>query len=66
MAEDVPVVRIVDTLIKHAIIQNASDIHIEQGELEVVVRHACKTRTLIRAALPRRSTASRSNHSRLH
>ena len=39
MAEDLPVVRIVDTLLKHAIIQNASDIHIEQGETEVVVRY---------------------------
>ncbi len=39
MAEDLPVVRIVDTLLKHAIIQNASDIHIEQEETEVVVRY---------------------------
>ncbi len=39
MAEDLPVVRIVDTLLKHAIIQNASDIHIEQMEKEVVVRY---------------------------
>jgi len=39
MAEDLPVVRIVDTLLKHAIIQNASDIHIEPQELEVVVRY---------------------------
>jgi type IV pilus assembly protein PilB len=29
IAEDLPVVRIVDTLLKHAILQNASDIHIE-------------------------------------
>src|SRR5690606_28844117 len=28
-AEDLPVVRIVDTLLRHAIIQGASDIHIE-------------------------------------
>jgi type IV pilus assembly protein PilB len=39
MAEDLPIVRIVDTLIKHAVIQNASDIHIEQTETEVVVRY---------------------------
>ena len=39
MAEDVPVVRIVDTLLKHAIIQNASDIHIEPQETEVIVRY---------------------------
>jgi type IV pilus assembly protein PilB len=39
MAEDLPVVRIVDTLLRHAIIQNASDIHIEPGENEIVVRY---------------------------
>ncbi len=39
MAEDLPVVRIVDTLLKHAILQNASDIHIEQMEHEVIVRY---------------------------
>lgn len=39
MAEDVPVVRIVDTLLKHAILQNASDIHIEPMETQLVVRY---------------------------
>ncbi len=39
MAEDLPVVRIVDTLLKHAIIQDASDIHIEPYENEVIVRY---------------------------
>lgn len=39
IAEDLPVVRIVDTLLKHAILQNASDIHIEPMEAEVVVRY---------------------------
>jgi type IV pilus assembly protein PilB len=39
LAEDLPVVRIVDTLLKHAIIQGASDIHIEPMELEVLVRY---------------------------
>lgn len=39
LAEDVPIVRIVDALIKHAIIQNASDIHVEPGEREVLVRY---------------------------
>lgn len=39
MAEDLPVVRIVETLLKHAIIQNASDIHIEPLENQVVVRY---------------------------
>ncbi|MFM2339962.1 MAG: hypothetical protein RLZZ360_598 [Candidatus Parcubacteria bacterium] len=39
MAEDLPVVRIVDTLLRHAIIQGASDIHIEPMENEVLVRY---------------------------
>lgn len=39
MASDLPVVRIVDTLLKHAILQSASDIHIEPAEKEVVVRY---------------------------
>jgi type IV pilus assembly protein PilB len=39
MAEDLPVIRIVDTLLKHAILQNASDIHIEPEETEVLVRY---------------------------
>ena len=39
IAEDLPVVRIVDTLLKHAILQNASDIHIEPMDNEVVVRY---------------------------
>ncbi|MFA6158684.1 MAG: GspE/PulE family protein [Candidatus Paceibacterota bacterium] len=39
LAEDLPVIRIVDTLLKHAIIQNASDIHIEPLEKELLVRY---------------------------
>ncbi|GAH19126.1 unnamed protein product, partial [marine sediment metagenome] len=39
MAEELPVIRIVDTLMKHAILQRASDIHIEPLEKEVVVRY---------------------------
>ncbi|MEK7080153.1 MAG: GspE/PulE family protein [Patescibacteria group bacterium] len=39
MAEDLPIVRIVDTLLRHAIIQGASDIHIEHSETEVIVRY---------------------------
>ena len=38
-AEDLPVVRIVDTLVKHATIQGASDIHIEPMEDQVLVRY---------------------------
>jgi len=39
MAEDLPVIKIVDTLISHAIIQNTSDIHIEPLESSLVVRY---------------------------
>ncbi len=39
MAEDLPVIRVVDALLKHAIIQNASDIHIEPMEQQVLVRY---------------------------
>ncbi len=39
LAEDLPVVRIVDTLLRHAILQRASDIHIEPTEKEVNVRY---------------------------
>lgn len=39
MAEDLPVVKVVDTLISHAILQNASDIHIEPAEGELIVRY---------------------------
>ena len=38
-AEDLPIIRIVDTLLRHAILQRASDIHIEPEEKEVVVRY---------------------------
>lgn len=39
MAEDLPIVRIVDTLLSHAIVQGASDIHIEPEETQVLVRY---------------------------
>ena len=38
-AEDLPIVRIVDTLLRHAVLQRASDIHIEPMEKEVLVRY---------------------------
>lgn len=36
---DLPIVRMVDTLLRHAILQRASDIHIEPREREVIVRY---------------------------
>lgn len=38
-AEDLPVIRIVDTLLRHAILEKASDIHIEPMEKDVLVRY---------------------------
>ncbi len=38
-AEDLPVVRTVDLLLKHAILQDASDIHMEPTETTVVIRY---------------------------
>ena len=38
VAEELPIVKVVDTLLKHAILQKASDIHIEPLEKEVVAR----------------------------
>jgi len=39
MADDLPVVKIVDSLIFHGILSNASDIHIEPGETDLTVRY---------------------------
>ncbi|MBL7156209.1 MAG: Flp pilus assembly complex ATPase component TadA [Candidatus Pacebacteria bacterium] len=39
LAEELPVIRIVELLLKHAILQRASDIHIEPSEKEVIVRY---------------------------
>ena len=39
LAHDLPVVRIVDTLLNHAILQGVSDIHIEPMENQVLVRY---------------------------
>lgn len=39
MAGDAPVIKVVDTLLKHAIMEGASDIHIEPEEKDVLVRY---------------------------
>ena len=39
LAEDLPVIKIVDSLVFHAILQNASDIHIEPGEKDLTIRY---------------------------
>jgi type IV pilus assembly protein PilB len=38
-AQELPIIKIVETLLKHAILQRASDIHIEPTEKEVLVRY---------------------------
>ncbi len=39
LAEDLPVIRIVDTLIRHAVVEGASDIHMEPMEKELLIRY---------------------------
>ncbi len=39
VAKEAPTIKIVDTLIKHAILQKSSDIHIEPYEKEIIVRY---------------------------
>lgn len=39
LAEDLPIIRIVDTLLEYAVFERASDIHIEPSETDVVVRY---------------------------
>lgn len=38
VAEEISVIRVVDTMLKHAILQRTSDVHIEPLEKEVVIR----------------------------
>lgn len=57
MAEDLPIVRIVDTLLRHAIIQGASDIHIEPMEHEMVVRYRIDGILHDAMTLPKAATA---------
>lgn len=58
IAEDVPVVKIVDTLLKHAILQGASDIHIEPLENQVVVRYRIDGILHDAMTLPKKSALS--------
>lgn len=39
MAEEIPIIRVVDTLLEYAVIEKASDIHIEPQETSVSVRY---------------------------
>ncbi|PIT90707.1 MAG: hypothetical protein COU22_00705 [Candidatus Komeilibacteria bacterium CG10_big_fil_rev_8_21_14_0_10_41_13] len=39
LAQDLPIVRVVDTLLEYAIFEEASDIHIEPAEKKVIIRY---------------------------
>jgi type IV pilus assembly protein PilB len=39
LAEDLPIIKIVESLISHAIIQDASDIHVEPQDASLIVRY---------------------------
>lgn len=39
MADDLPIIKIVDTLLNHAVIQGVSDIHIEHTDQNTVIRY---------------------------
>lgn len=39
LAEDLPIIRVVDTILEYAILEKASDIHIEPSEKEVNIRY---------------------------
>ena len=58
IADDLPVVRIVDTLLKHAILQDASDIHIEPMEDQVLVRYRIDGLLHDAMVLPKQAAAS--------
>lgn len=58
LAEDVPVIRVVNALLKHAIIQNASDIHIEPLENEMLVRYRIDGILHDAMTLPKNAAAS--------
>jgi len=57
LAEDLPVIRIVDTLLNHAILQQASDIHIEPMEKEVLIRYRIDGILHDAMVLPKNATA---------
>lgn len=58
MAEELPVVRVVEALLKHAILQNASDIHIEPMESSVLVRYRIDGILHDAMTLPKESSSS--------
>jgi len=57
MADDLPVVRIVESLLSHAYSQKASDIHIEPYEQELIIRYRIDGLLHDTMSLPRQAAA---------
>ncbi|MDO8183569.1 MAG: GspE/PulE family protein [bacterium] len=57
MATDLPVIRILETLISHAFLQKASDIHIEPYDKELVIRYRIDGLLHDAMTLPKRAAA---------
>src|SRR3989338_7110618 len=58
MAEELPVIGIVDALLKHAILQNASDIHIEPTDESLLIRYRIDGLLHDAMILPKESASS--------
>jgi type IV pilus assembly protein PilB len=58
IAQDLPVIKIVDTLLKHAVLQNASDIHIEPQENDLLIRYRVDGILHDAMILPKKSSLS--------
>jgi len=58
LAEGVPAVRVLDSLLRHAIVQNASDIHLEPQENALLVRYRIDGILHDAMSLPKTATAS--------
>ncbi len=57
-AQELPVIRIVDTLLKHAILQNASDIHIEPQDASLTIRYRVDGILMEAMTLPKRAAGN--------
>lgn len=53
LAEDLPIIRIVDSILEYAIFESASDIHIEPQEKDITVRYRIDGRLKLVMTLPK-------------
>ncbi len=58
IAQDLPVIKIVEMLLKHAVVQNASDIHIEPQENDLLIRYRVDGILYDAMILPKKSSLS--------